>query len=107
MKILNVLVSVLLVALNAVLLYKYGLNNDSLFIISLAVLCIFIFLLGIICPNKIVKSILNFLKKIYKNSDTINPPVEIEAKRTFLNRLKYILFLANILLSLSIVSILF
>ena len=86
---------------------KYELNGSGWLIIVLAGICFFLYVFGNVCPNKTVKIIHKVSKKIYKNSNIVEIPVEIEARRIFQRRLIYLIVTTNILLILLIFAIIF
>lgn len=69
-----------------------------------AIIFLILYIFGVLFPNTIVKFIHQISLKLYKNSENINVPSLIEAKRTFLKRLIYILVCCNICLLLSLIT---
>ena len=79
-------------------------NNDGIFMLVFAIIFLILYIFGVLFPNTIVKFIHQISLKLYKNSENINVPSLIEAKRTFLKRLIYILVCCNICLLLSLIT---
>ena len=103
----NLVLLVILIVLNIVCIIKYSLNNDSLLMIVLATMCILLYFFGIVFTDTTVKIIHAISLKLYKNSGNINVPCFVEAKRTFKNRLIYILICCNVCLLMSLLTYLF
>lgn len=103
----NMVFLVILGILNVMFINKIGLNNDSLLMLVFATILLLIYILGILFPNPMVKLIHSFSLKLYRNSENINVPSLVEAKRTFIRRLIYILTGCNLCLLLSFLTYLF
>ena len=104
--VLNVFATVVLTVINVMCIVTHGLDNDGWLIVILAGICLCIYILGLVCPDKIVKSIYKLSERIYQKSNTISIPVEEEALRIFKKRLIYLLSTANILLILLMLKVL-
>ena len=87
---------------NVVFIRNDGFHDDSLLMFVLATVFFLLYVFGRVFPNMTVKFIHRICIKLYKNSDTIDIPVFVEAKRTFQKRLPYILVCCNICLFISL-----
>lgn len=105
--IINLFILGILCIANITFLCIEEINNDSILILTLAIIFLLLYVLGILFPNTTVKFIHGISLKLYKKSENINVPSLVEAKRTFLRRLKYILICCNIFLLLSLLTYLF
>ena len=103
----NMLLFVILSIFNIIFISQIGLNNDSLLMLVFALILMLLYLFGVIFPNSTAKFIHSFSSKLYRNSENINVPSFIEAKRTFIKRLTYILIGGNLCLILSLLTYLF
>ena len=82
----------------------FKINNDGIVMLVFAIIFLILYILGGLFPNTTVKFIQQISLKMYKNSENINVPSLIEAKRIFLKRLIYILVCCNICLFLSLIT---
>ena len=100
----NLLMLVLLFVLNIVLIHKFGVNSDSILTLVFAIIFALLYVFGRIFPDITTKCIHAISLKLYKNSQNIDIPIFIEAKRIFMRRLIYILICCNICLLLSLLT---
>ncbi len=105
--IINLILFSLLALVNIYFIHKEGVIGDNIILFTLALICFMLYFFGSIFPDKTIKIIHNFSKKIYKNSYTIEVPVFSEARNIFLKRLLYFLICCNLLLTLSVFVYLF
>ena len=103
----NLFVLCILCIANIMLICNMKINNDGIFMLVFATIFLLLYIFGFSFPNKTVKFIHQLSLKLYKHSGSINVPSLIEAKRTFLKRLIYILVCCNICLFLSLLTYLF
>jgi hypothetical protein len=100
----NLFILCTLCIINVIFLCNMKINNDGILMLAFAIIFLILYILGVLFPNTIVKIIHQISLKLYKNSENINVPSLIEAKRTFLKRLIYILVCCNICLLLSLIT---
>ena len=105
--VINLTLLITLCTLNIFAICDKGINDGSLIMLVFAIIFISLYIGGVIFPNAITKAIYSICLKLYKNSDNIRIPVFIEAKRTFIRRLKYMLICCNICLLISLITYLF
>ena len=103
----NLIVLFILCIGNGIFLYGKEINDDSILMLVFAAIFFMLYILGVLFPNTTIKILHKFSLKMYKNSENINVPSLIEAKRTFLKRLIFILICSNICLFLSLLTYLF
>ena len=103
----NLLISCILCIGNGIFMYGKEINNDSILMLVFAIIFLLVYIAGVLFPDVTVKFIHKISFKIYKNSGSINVPSLIEAKRTFLKRLTYLLVCCNVCLFLSLLTYLF
>lgn len=106
LEITNGLLLVSLTSIDILLILKFELTNDCWLLIALALFCFIIYLLGKIFPHYTVTVIYKLSRKIYKKSDDVSIPIIDEARKTFENRLPYLLTIVNILMLLLMLIIL-
>ncbi len=100
----NLFILCALCIVNVIFLCNMKINNDGIVMLVFAIIFLILYILGVLFPNTTVKFIYQISLKMYKNSGNINVPSLIEAKRTFLKRLIYILVGCNICLFLSLIT---
>ena len=100
----NIIVLFLLCIGNGICIYSKEINNDSILMLVFAIIFLILYILGVLFPNTTVKFIHRICCKLYMNTASIEVPCLIEAKRTFLKRLIYILVCCNICLFLSLLT---
>jgi len=94
------LLLVLLTSIDVLLIAKFGLTNDCWLLIGLALFCFVLYLVGRFFPHSTIAVIYKLSKKIYRNSHNVSVPIFDEAKKTFKNRLPYLLIIVNLLMLL-------
>ena len=104
-KVINVALFLLLSILNIVFILEYGTNTDTILLTFAIVICLLVFLLGLIIPNKISVFIYRIGVRLFQKSSSIQIPVESEAKRIFKRRVWYWLVIVNFLMVMLLVSI--
>lgn len=100
----NLFILCALCIINVIFLCNMKINNDGIVMLVFAIIFLILYILGVLFPNTTVKFIHQISLKMYKNSENINVPSLIEAKRIFLKRLIYILVCCNICLFLSLIT---
>lgn len=100
----NLLIFSLLIPLNVWLIIEKGLSNDGWLVIVLAGICLVIYVLGLIFPNKTVYLIHKISEKMYQNSTIVEIPSLSDAEKIFKKRLICLLITVNILLVLLIIT---
>ena len=103
----NLLLLCILCIANITFLCSMKIDNDGIVMLVFAIIFLLLYVLGIAFPNMTVKFIHQISQKVYKNSESINIPTLIEAKRTFSKRLIYILICCKTCLFLSLLTYLF
>lgn len=91
----NLFVLCILCIVNIIFLCNMKINNDGILMSVFAIIFLLLYILGIAFTNITIKFVHQISQKVYKNSESINIPSLIEAKRTFSKRLIYILICCN------------